>query len=150
MVDMGDNRSSIIRVSFLLITNRSKNMNLQNLNQKFVVTKTALLKKSERQYLQSFVSFKTQFDSDKALMQDSRKNVLAIIEKSKGNTIAINVDNQAVNLFVTPQKRKNVDYKKVIEFIASEYSINKATLDEIVNAHTGYTHYNELTVKGGV
>ena len=147
---MGDNRSSIIRVSFLLITNRSKNMNLQNLNQKFVVTKTALLKKSERQYLQSFVSFKTQFDSDKALMQDSRKNVLAIIEKSKGNTIAINVDNQAVNLFVTPQKRKNVDYKKVIEFIASEYSINKATLDEIVNAHTGYTHYNELTVKGGV
>ncbi len=125
-------------------------MNLQNLNQKFVVTKTALLKKSERQYLQSFVSFKTQFDSDKALMQDSRKNVLAIIEKSKGNTIAINVDNQAVNLFVTPQKRKNVDYKKVIEFIASEYSINKATLDEIVNAHTGYTHYNELTVKGGV
>tara|TARA_S200000501_G_C20651058_1_gene667485 strand:- start:296 stop:748 length:453 start_codon:yes stop_codon:yes gene_type:complete len=150
MVDMGDNRSSIIRVSFLLITNRSKNMNLQNLNQKFVVSKTALLKKSERQYLQSFVSFKTQFDSDKALMQDSRKNVLAIIEKSKGNTIAINVDNQAVNLFVTPQKRKNVDYKKVIEFIASEYSINKATLDEIVNAHTGYTHYNELTVKGGV
>ena len=150
MVDMGDNRSTIIRVSFLLITNRSKNMNLQNLNQKFVVTKTALLKKSERQYLQSFVSFKTQFDSDKALMQDSRKNVLAIIEKSKGNTIAINVDNQAVNLFVTPQKRKNVDYKKVIEFIASEYSINKATLDEIVNAHTGYTHYNELTVKGGV
>ncbi len=147
---MGDNRSSIIRVSFLLITNRSKNMNLQNLNQKFVVSKTALLKKSERQYLQSFVSFKTQFDSDKALMQDSRKNVLAIIEKSKGNTIAINVDNQAVNLFVTPQKRKNVDYKKVIEFIASEYSINKATLDEIVNAHTGYTHYNELTVKGGV
>jgi hypothetical protein len=125
-------------------------MNLQNLNQKFVVTKTALLKKSERQYLQSFVSFKTQFDSDKALMQDSRKNVLAIIEKSKGNTIAINVDNQAINLFVTPQKRKNVNYKKVIEFIASEYSINKATLDEIVNAHTGYTHYNELTVKGGV
>jgi hypothetical protein len=150
MVDMGDNRSTIIRVSFLLITNRSKNMNLQNLNQKFVVTKTALLKKSERQYLQSFVSFKTQFDSDKALMQDSRKNVLAIIEKSKGNTIAINVDNQAINLFVTPQKRKNVNYKKVIEFIASEYSINKATLDEIVNAHTGYTHYNELTVKGGV
>jgi hypothetical protein len=125
-------------------------MNLQNLNQKFVVSKTALLKKSERQYLQSFVSFKTQFDSDKALMQDSRKNVLAIIEKSKGNTIAINVDNQAINLFVTPQKRKNVNYKKVIEFIASEYSINKATLDEIVNAHTGYTHYNELTVKGGV
>tara|TARA_A100000171_G_C2062692_1_gene110776 strand:- start:226 stop:678 length:453 start_codon:yes stop_codon:yes gene_type:complete len=150
MVDMGDNRSSIIRVSFLLITNRSKNMNLQNLNQKFVVTKTALLKKSEREYLQSFIDFKTQFDSDKDLMKDSRKNVLAIIEKSKGNTIAINVDNQAVNLFVTPQKRKNVDYKKVIEFIASEYSINKATLDEIVNAHTGYTHYNELTVKGGV
>ena len=147
---MGDNRSTIIRVSFLLITNRSKNMNLQNLNQKFVVSKTALLKKSERQYLQSFVSFKTQFDSDKDLMKDSRKNVLAIIEKSKGNTIAINVDNQAINLFVTPQKRKNVNYKKVIEFIASEYSINKATLDEIVNAHTGYTHYNELTVKGGV
>lgn len=125
-------------------------MNLQNLNQKFVVTKTALLKKSEREYLQSFVSFKTQFDSDKSLMQDSRKNVLSIIEKSKGNTIAINVDNQAVNLFVTPQKRKKVDYKKVIETIASEYSINKATLDEIVNAHTSYTSYNELTVKGGV
>lgn len=147
---MGDNRSTIIRVSFLLITNRSKNMNLQNLNQKFVVTKTALLKKSEREYLQSFVSFKTQFDSDKSLMQDSRKNVLSIIEKSKGNTIAINVDNQAVNLFVTPQKRKKVDYKKVIETIASEYSINKATLDEIVNAHTSYTSYNELTIKGGV
>lgn len=125
-------------------------MNLQNLNQKFVVTKTALLKKHEREYLQSFVSFKTQFDSDKSLMQDSRKNVLSIIEKSKGNSIAINVDNQAVNLFVTPQKRKKVDYKKVIETIASEYSINKATLDEIVNAHTSYTSYNELTVKGGV
>ena len=125
-------------------------MNLQNLNQKFVVTKTALLKKIEREYLQSFVSFKTQFDSDKALMQDSRKNVLAIIEKSKGNTIAINVDNQAVNLFVTPKKRNTIDYKSVLEFIASEYSINKATLDEIVNAHTEYTHYNELIVKGGV
>jgi len=124
-------------------------MNLQNLNQKFVVTKTALLKKHEREYLQSFVSFKTQHDSDKALYKDSRKNVLAIIEKSKGNTIAINVDNQAVNLFVTPQKRKKVDYKKVIEVIASEYSINKATLDEIVNAYTSYTSYNELTIKGG-
>jgi hypothetical protein len=124
-------------------------MNLQNLNQKFVVTKTALLKKHEREYLQSFVSFKTQHDSDKALYKDSRKNVLAIIEKSKGNTIAINVDNQAVNLFVTPQKRKKVDYKKVIEVIASEYSINKATLDEIVNAYTSYTSYDELTIKGG-
>jgi len=124
-------------------------MNLQNLNQKFVVTKTALLKKHEREYLQSFVSFKTQHDSDKALYKDSRKNVLSIIEKSKGNTIAINVDNQAVNLFVTPQKRKKVDYKKVIEVIASEYSINKATLDEIVNAYTSYTSYNELTIKGG-
>ena len=147
---MGDNRSNIIRVSFLLITNRSKNMNLQNLNQKFVVTKTALLKKSEREYLQSFIDFKTQHDSDKALYIDSRKNVLAIIEKSRGNSIAINVDNQAVNLFVTPQKRKKVDYKKVIEVIASEYSINKATLDEIVNAHTSYTSYNELTIKGGI
>ena len=67
-------------------------MNLQNLNQKFVVTKTALLKKHEREYLQSFIDFKTQHDSDKALYKDSRKNVLAIIEKSKGNTIAINVD----------------------------------------------------------
>jgi len=124
-------------------------MNLQNLNQKFVVTKTALLKKHEREYLQSFVSFKTQHDSDKALYKDSRKNVLAIIEKSKGNTIAINVDNQAVNLFVTPQKRKKTDYKKIIETIASEYSINKATLDEIVNAYTSYTSYNELTIKGG-
>jgi len=124
-------------------------MNLQNLNQKFVVSKTALLKKSERQYLQSFIDFKTQFDSDKDLMKDSRKNVLAIIEKSKGNTIAINVDKQAVNLFVTPKKRKTIDYKNVLEIIASEYSINKATLDEIVNANTKTTSYNELTIKGG-
>jgi len=125
-------------------------MNLQNLNQKFVVTKTALLKKHEREYLQSFISFKTQFDSDKDLMKDSRKNVLSIIEKSKGNTIALNVDNQAVNLFVTPKKRKTIDYKSVLEFIASEYSINKATLDEIVKASTKTTSYNELTIKGGV
>ena len=124
-------------------------MNLQNLNQKFVVSKTALLKKSERQYLQSFIDFKTQFDSDKDLMKDSRKNVLAIIEKSKGNTIAINVDKQAVNLFVTPKKRKTIDYKNVLEIIASEYSINKATLDEIVNANTKTTSYSELTIKGG-
>lgn len=124
-------------------------MNLHKLNQNFVVSKTALLKKSERKYLQSFIDFKISFDSDKDLMKDSRKNVLSIIEKSKGNTIAINVNNQAVNLFVTPQKRKKVDYKKVIEVIASEYSINKATLDEIVNANTTITAYDELTIKGG-
>ena len=125
-------------------------MSLQKLNQKFVVSRTALLKKSERKYLQSFIDFKISYDSDKALMLDSRKNVLAIIEKSKGSTIAINVDNQAVNLFVTPKKRNTIDYKNVIEIIASEYLINKATLDEIVLANTKTTTYNELTIEGSV
>ena len=125
-------------------------MSLQKLNQKFVVSRTALLKKSERKYLQSFIDFKISYDSDKALMLDSRKNVLAIIEKSKGSTIAINVDNHAVNLFVTPKKRNTIDYKNVIEIIASEYLINKATLDEIVLANTKTTTYNELTIKGSV
>ena len=54
----------------------------KNLNQKMVVSKTALLK-AEREYLESFYSFKLSHDSDKTLMKDSRKNVLAIIEKSK-------------------------------------------------------------------
>ena len=125
-------------------------MSLQKLNQKFVVSRTALLKKSERKYLQSFIDFKISYDSDKALMLDSRKNVLAIIEKSKGSTIAINVDNHAVNLFVTPKKRNTIDYKNVIEIIASEYLINKATLDEIVLANTKTTTYNELTIEGSV
>jgi len=107
-------------------------MNLQNLNQKFVVTKTALLKKHEREYLQSFIDFKTQHDSDKALYKDSRKNVLAIIEKSKGNTIAINVDDVAINFYLTPKCRNTVDYKNVIETIKSMGVIANSTIDELL------------------
>ena len=124
-------------------------MNLQNLNQKFVVSKTALLKKSEREYLQSFVDFKIAFDSDKDLMKDSRKNVLAIIEKSKGNTVAINVDNQAVNLYLTPKCRNTVNYKNVIDTIKSMGVIANSTLDELLIGNTTITSYDELTIKGG-
>jgi hypothetical protein len=123
-------------------------MNLQNLNQKFVVTKTALLKKHEREYLQSFIDFKTQHDSDKALYKDSRKNVLAIIEKSKGNTIAINVDDVAINFYLTPKCRNTVDYKNVIETIKSMGVIANSTIDELLIGNTTITSYNELTIKG--
>ena len=123
-------------------------MNLQNLNQKFVVSKTALLKKSEREYLQSFIDFKTQFDSDKDLMKDSRKNVLSIIEKSKGNTIAINVDNQAINFYLTPKCRNTVNYKNVIDTIKSMGVIANSTLDELLIGNTTITSYDELTIKG--
>ena len=125
-------------------------MTLQKLNQKFVVSKTALLKKNERQYLQSFIDFKVSFDSDKDLMKDSRKNVLSIIEKSKGNAIAINVNNQAVNLFVTPKCRNIVDYKKVIEIIKSMGVINSNTIDELLIGNTTITAYDELTIKGSI
>ena len=124
-------------------------MNLQNLNQKFVVSKTALLKKSEREYLQSFIDFKIAFDSDKDLMKDSRKNVLAIIEKSKGNTVAINVDNQAINFYLTPKCRNTVNYKNVIDTIKSMGVIANSTLDELLIGNTTITSYDELTIKGG-
>jgi len=124
-------------------------MNLQNLNQKFVVSKTALLKKSEREYLQSFVDFKIAFDSDKDLMKDSRKNVLSIIEKSKGNTVAINVDNQAINFYLTPKCRNTVNYKNVIDTIKSMGVIANSTLDELLIGNTTITSYDELTIKGG-
>ena len=123
-------------------------MNLQNLNQKFVVSKTALLKKSEREYLQSFIDFKIAFDSDKALMKDSRKNVLSIIEKSKGNTVAINVDNQAINFYLTPKCRNTVNYKNVIDTIKSMGVIANSTLDELLIGNTTITSYDELTIKG--
>ena len=123
-------------------------MNLQNLNQKFVVSKTALLKKSEREYLQSFVDFKIAFDSDKDLMKDSRKNVLSIIEKSKGNTVAINVDNQAINFYLTPKCRNTVNYKNVIDTIKSMGVIANSTLDELLIGNTTITSYDELTIKG--
>tara|TARA_R100000541_G_scaffold33695_1_gene42293 strand:- start:220 stop:597 length:378 start_codon:yes stop_codon:yes gene_type:complete len=120
----------------------------KNLNQKMVVSKTALLKKAEREYLESFYSFKLSHDSDKTLMKDSRKNVLAIIEKSKGSAIAINVDNDAVNFYLTPKCRNTVNYKNVIETIKSMGVIANSTLDELLIGNTTITSYDELTIKG--
>jgi hypothetical protein len=121
----------------------------KNLNQKMVVSKTALLKKAEREYLESFYSFKLSHDSDKTLMKDSRKNVLAIIEKSKGSAIAINVDDVAVNFYLTPKCRNTVNYKNVIETIKSMGVIANSTLDELLIGNTTITSYDELTIKGG-
>ena len=121
----------------------------KNLNQKMVVSKTALLKKAEREYLESFFSFKLSHDSDKTLMKDSRKNVLAIIEKSKGSAIAINVDDVAVNFYLTPKCRNTVNYKNVIETIKSMGVIANSTLDELLIGNTTITSYDELTIKGG-
>jgi len=120
----------------------------KNLNQKMVVSKTPLLKKAEREYLESFYSLKLSHDSDKTLMKDSRKNVLAIIEKSKGNNIAINVDNVAVNFYLTPKCRNTVNYKNVIETIKSMGVIANSTLDELLIGNTTITSYDELTIKG--
>ena len=120
----------------------------KNLNQKMVVSKTPLLKKAERQYLESFYSLKLSHDSDKTLMKDSRKNVLAIIEKSKGNNIAINVDNVAVNFYLTPKCRNTVNYKNVIETIKSMGVIANSTLDELLIGNTTITSYAELTIEG--
>ena len=122
----------------------------KNLNQKMVVSKTPLLKKAEREYLESFYSLKLSHDSDKTLMKDSRKNVLAIIEKSKGNNIAINVDNVAVNFYLTPKCRNTVNYKNVIETIKSMGVIANSTLDELLIGNTTITSYDELTIKGEV
>tara|TARA_R110000782_G_scaffold178192_1_gene269071 strand:- start:166 stop:543 length:378 start_codon:yes stop_codon:yes gene_type:complete len=124
-------------------------MRLQKLNQNFAVTQTALLKKAEREYLASFFSFKLSHDSDKALMKDSRKNVLGIIEKSKGSNIAISIDGKAVNFFLTPKCRNTVDYKNVIETIKSMGIIANSTLDELLIGNTTITSYRELTIKGG-
>ena len=120
----------------------------KNLNQKMVVSKTPLLKKAEREYLESFYSLKLSHDSDKTLMKDSRKNVLAIIEKSKGSNIAINVDNVAVNFYLTPKCRNTVNYKNVIETIKSMGVIANSTLDELLIGNTTITSYDELTIKG--
>ena len=119
----------------------------KNLNQKMVVSKTALLKKAEREYLESFYSLKLSHDSDKALMKDSRKNVLAIIEKSKGSSIAINVDGVAINFYLTPKCRNTVDYKNVLDTIKSMGVIAKSTIDELLIGNTTITSYDELTIK---
>ena len=82
-------------------------------------------------------------------MKDSRKNVLAIIEKSKGSAIAINVDDVAVNFYLTPKCRNTVNYKNVIETIKSMGVIANSTLDELLIGNTTITSYDELTIKGG-
>ena len=120
----------------------------KNLNQKMAVSKTALLKKAEREYLESFYSLKLSHDSDKTLMKDARKNVLAIIEKSKGNSIAINNDGVAITFYLTPKCRNTVNYKNVIDTIKSMGVIANSTLDELLIGNTTITSYDELTIKG--
>ena len=120
----------------------------KNLNQKMAVSKTALLKKAEREYLESFYSLKLSHDSDKTLMKDARKNVLAIIEKSKGNSIAINNEGVAITFYLTPKCRNTVNYKKVIDTIKSMNVIANSTLDELLIGNTTITSYDELTIKG--
>jgi response regulator of citrate/malate metabolism len=56
------------------------------------------------------------------------------------------VDKLAHKISVTDNKRKTVDYKKVLETLRVEYNLSQASIDELVNAHTSVTEYQQLNI----
>jgi hypothetical protein len=121
-------------------------MSLQNLNPSFVLSEEKAIQKHERQLIQSFIPFYKQLKSDKELLENARKNVLAILNKSKFSQYYIVVDKLAHKISVTDNKRKTVDYKKVLETLRVEYNLSQASIDELVNAHTSVTEYQQLNI----
>lgn len=123
-------------------------MNLQKLNENFILSKDKKLTKDERVLLKSFAIFKQQFDSDKDLYNKSRKNVLSILNKLLRKTVAVKTNNIYTYFFVTPKKRKVIDYKNVINLLAVKYSIPLHHIEEVIKDNTEYTSYDELNLKG--
>jgi|TARA_R100001224_G_scaffold64556_1_gene38693 hypothetical protein len=121
-------------------------MSLQNLNPSFILSEEKAIQKHERQLIQSFIPFYKQLKSDKELLENARKNVLAILNKSKFSQYYIVVDKLAHKISVTDNKRKTVDYKKVLETLRVEYNLSQASIDELVNAHTSVTEYQQLNI----
>tara|TARA_R100000700_G_C3137157_1_gene120179 strand:- start:257 stop:634 length:378 start_codon:yes stop_codon:yes gene_type:complete len=123
-------------------------MNLQKLNDNFVLSKEKKLSKDERTLLKTFATFKVQHDMDKNLYSSSRKNVLSILNKLIRKTVAVKNNNTYTYFFMTPKKRKTVDYKSVIDSLTKSYDIPKHFVDELIADSTTVTEYDELTIKG--
>jgi len=121
-------------------------MSLQNLNPSFVLSEEKAIQKHERQLIQSFIPFHFQLKSDKKLLADSRDNVLAILNKSKFNQYHIVVDEKAYRISVADNKRKTVDYKKVLKALKEEHNLSQASIDELVNAYTSVTEYQQINI----
>ena len=123
-------------------------MNLQKLNENFILSTDKKLMKHERVLLKSFANFKVQFDSDNELYKKSRKNVLSILNKLLRKTVAVKTNNIYTYFFLTPKKRKIVDYKNVINSLAVNYSIPMHYVEEVIEDNTTVTSYDELNLKG--
>ena len=123
-------------------------MSLLKLNENFILSTDKKLMKDERVLLKSFAIFKQQFDSDKDLYNKSRKNVLAILNKLARKTVAVKTNNVFTYFFLTPKKRKVIDYKNVINSLAVKYSIPLHDVEEVIQNNTTVTSYDELNLKG--
>tara|TARA_A100001391_G_scaffold171546_1_gene132875 strand:- start:507 stop:884 length:378 start_codon:yes stop_codon:yes gene_type:complete len=123
-------------------------MNLQKLNENFILSTDKKLMKHERILLKSFAIFKQQFDSDNDLYKKSRKNVLSILNKLMHKKVHVKTNNGYTYFFLTPKKRRVPDYKKVIDTLAVNYSIPMHYIDEVIKDNTTVTFYDELNVKG--
>ena len=123
-------------------------MNLQKLNDNFILSTDKKLMKHERILLKSFATFKQQFDSDNDLYKKSRKNVLSILNKLMHKKVHVKTNNGYTYFFLTPKKRRVPDYKKVIDTLAVNYSIPMHYIDEVIKDNTTVTFYDELNVKG--
>jgi hypothetical protein len=123
-------------------------MHLQKLNDNFILSTDKKLTKDERVLLKSFATFKQQFDSDKDLYNKARKNVLSILNKLMRKTVAVKTNNAYTYFFLTPKKRKVIDYKSVINSLSNTYSIPMHYIDEVIKDNTTVTSYDELNLKG--
>ena len=123
-------------------------MNLQKLNENFILLPDKKLMKNERVLLKSFANFKVQLDSDNELYKKSRKNVLAILNKLINKKVHVKTNNGYTYFFLTPKKRRVPDYKKVIDTLAVNYSIPMHYIDEVIKDNTTVTSYDELNLKG--
>ena len=123
-------------------------MNLQKLNENFILSTDKKLMKHERVLLKSFANFKVQFDSDNELYKKSRKNVLSILNKLINKKVHVKTNNGYTYFFLTPKKRRVPDYKKVIDTLAVNYSIPGHHIEEVIKDNTTVTSYDELNLKG--
>tara|TARA_R100000329_G_C7585911_1_gene207709 strand:+ start:180 stop:557 length:378 start_codon:yes stop_codon:yes gene_type:complete len=123
-------------------------MNLQKLNENFILLPDKKLMKNERVLLKSFANFKVQLDSDNELYKKSRKNVLAILNKLINKKVHVKTNNGYTYFFLTPKKRRVVDYKSVVNSLANTYSIPMHYIDEVKKDNTTVTFYDELNIRG--
>ena len=56
------------------------------------------------------------------------------------------IDKKAYKISVADMNRKTVDYKKVLKALKEEHNLSQASIDELVNAHTSVTEYQQINI----